>query len=231
MDGRLSPRRAEGGRGAVTGLVVLVLLLVTTAGAQTTRPATQPATDANPAAPGFDAEGSDPEAIALADAIMEALGGRAAWDATRYLSWNFFGARRHVWDRHTGDVRIEGRLRRGGGQPYVILMNVRTGDGRVWRDGAAVEDPAELAEALAGGRRLWVNDSYWLVMPYKLKDDGVTLRSLGRRETDEGAADVLELTFRDVGVTPENRYEVHVDPESRLVTRWDFFEKRDDDEP
>jgi len=56
----------------------------------------------NPAMPGFDAEGSDPEAIAVADEVMENLGGRRAWDESRYLTWKFFGRRTHVWDKHSG---------------------------------------------------------------------------------------------------------------------------------
>ncbi|MEJ2086172.1 MAG: hypothetical protein P8Y44_10915, partial [Acidobacteriota bacterium] len=52
--------------------------------------------DENPPAPGFNAEASDDEAIVIADQVMEALGGRKAWDDTRYLTWNFFGRRRHV---------------------------------------------------------------------------------------------------------------------------------------
>ena len=63
--------------------------------------------EANPAAEGFDMAGSDKEAIAIADEVMEAMGGRKAYDNTRFISWNFFGARKHIWDKQTGDVRIE----------------------------------------------------------------------------------------------------------------------------
>ncbi|MCP4202801.1 MAG: hypothetical protein GY769_12815, partial [bacterium] len=75
----------------------------------------------NPAAEGFLAAESDAEAIAIADRVMERLGGRQAWDATRVVTWKFFGDRFHVWDRHTGDVRIEGTDRETK-QPYLILM-------------------------------------------------------------------------------------------------------------
>ena len=40
----------------------------------------------NPPAQGFNATDSDPQAIALADAAMAAMGGRANWDATRYIT-------------------------------------------------------------------------------------------------------------------------------------------------
>lgn len=198
----------------------LLLLLLTTG-----------CTVRNPPAPGFDTAGSDPAAVALADDVMERMGGRRAWDETRCIEFSFFGSRRHVWDKHTGDVRIEGKDRETGA-PYVIIMNVNTGAGRAMADDREVTDPARLAEMLEGGKRAWINDTYWLVMPYKLKDTGVTLRHLGVRDMeDDRAADVLELTFADVGVTPQNKYHVYVAHDSGLVEQWDFYAKSDDAEP
>ena len=63
--------------------------------------------DENPAAAGFDRDGSDALAIELADQVMLRLGGRENWDSTRYLTWRFFGKRRHVWDKWSGRIRFE----------------------------------------------------------------------------------------------------------------------------
>jgi len=187
--------------------------------------------DENPPAEGFNAEASDDEAIAIADEVMEALGGRAAWDDTRYLTWNFFGRRRHLWDKQTGDIRVEG-IRREDDKPYVILMNLQSMDGRAWIDGEEVTDSEQLAALLDLGEAAWINDSYWVFMPYKLKDSGVTLRYLGTDEMLDGrSAQVLQLTFEEVGRTPENRYLVYVAQDSGLVEQWDFFENADDEEP
>lgn len=178
---------------------------------------TSPPAPSNPAAEGFRAAESDPEAVALADATMEALGGRAAWDRARYLSWNFFGFRTHVWDKHTGRARLE----HGNS---VRLFNVNTGEGRVWADGVEVTDPVELRNSLGGSMSAWINDCYWLVMPYKLKDSGVRLRHLGPGTTEEGApSQVLELTFEEVGDTPQNKYHVWVEDQGQRVTQWAFF--------
>ena len=200
-------------------------------GQPTTRPTTQPAaTRGNPPAPGFDLQGSDSEAIRVADAVMRKMGGREAWGRVRYLTWNFFGARRHVWDKHTGDVRIEGTTRKTG-EAYVVLMNLRTRDGRVWKEGRPVSGE-ELAGMLDDGEAAWINDSYWLVMPYKLKDSGVTLKYVGEGETEEGrAAEILELTFDRVGRTPQNKYRVYVGHESGLVEQWDFYRDKTDEKP
>ena len=78
----------------------------------------------------------------------------------------------------------------------------------------------------------WINDSYWMFMPYKLKDTGVTLRHLGAAEMLDGrSAEILQLTFDGVGETPENKYLVYVGRESGLVEQWDYFANAADAEP
>ena len=179
----------------------------------------------NPPAEGFDTANSDPKAIAIADKAMTAMGGRENWDATRYITWRFFGFRLHVWDKWTGDIRFEqGEL--------TVLMNIHSKQGQAYAAGKAISDPDTLAAKLEHGYRAWINDSYWLVMPYKLKDSGVTLSYRGAEKTEDGrAADALELTFKGVGVTPQNKYAVWVDQESHLVTQWAFYPKASDPEP
>jgi hypothetical protein len=111
-------------------------------------------------------------------------------------------------------------------------MNLRTGRGRAWEKGIEVTDEARRGEVLAQAHSIWINDAYWLVMPYKLKDTGVTLRYGGEKVTEDGRmADVLELTFREVGDTPDNRYLVFVDRESGLVSQWSYFKTAADAEP
>ena len=110
---------------------------------------------------------------------MAALGGRANWDATRYITWRFFGFRLHVWDKWTGDIRFEqGDL--------TVLMNIHSKEGHAFVDGKKISDPDTLAAKLDHGYRAWINDSYWLVMPYKLKDSGVTLHYRGIETTEDG---------------------------------------------
>lgn len=185
---------------------------------------------ANPPAEGFDLEGSDRRAIEIADAVMERMGGRDAWDATRHLRWRFFGRRLHVWDRFTNDVRIEG-VSSDNGEAFTILMNLDSGQGRAWVEGAEVAG-GKLAEMLDFGEAVWINDSYWLLMPYKLKDSGVTLTYEGEGAMEDGrAADVLQLTFEGVGRTPQNKYHVYVARDSGLVEQWDFYTDAGDTEP
>ena len=181
----------------------------------------------NPAAEGFDQEGSDEQAIVWADAVMNAQGGREAWDNTRYIGWNFFGRRELLWDKHTGQVRIEVPEEKA-----VYLINVNDSTGRVQLDGQEVTDQAKLKELIEKGKQIWVNDSYWLVMPYKLKDSGVTLTYAGKDTMPGGKeAEVLEMRFKEVGYTPENKYRVYVDPADSLVKAWAYYEKAQMDTP
>lgn len=179
----------------------------------------QPAEELNPAQPGFDHEGSDPEAVALADRVMEAMGGRQAWDNTRHLRWNFFGFRTLYWDKWSGDVRVEIPS-----ADVRILLNINDNSGRFWRDGEEITQPDSVAKYVQQGKSIWINDSYWLIMPYKLKDSGVTLTYLGTGETNSGRkADLIELRFSNVGNTPDNKYHVWVDKNTNLVSQWAFF--------
>ncbi len=181
----------------------------------------------NPPAEGFNLTGSDAQAIELADEVMQAMGGRKAWDETRYLVWNFFGARKLYWDKLTGAVRVDSEK-----DNYTVLVNVHDGKGQVKKDGEILTQPDSLSKYLGMAKSVWINDAYWLVMPFKLKDSGVTLKHLGTQNTEAGqAAEVLELTFDGVGDTPQNKYLVFVDPATKLVNQWTFYTNATDEKP
>ena len=168
---------------------------------------------------------ADARATEIAESVMEKMGGASAWEQTRYVRWHFFGRRTHYWDKWTGNVRIES-------ENGVVLMNIHSMQGRAWNDGMEVTDPDALSEQLEGGYRAWINDSYWMFMPYKLLDPGVTLRYMGDGELMDGDdAQVLEMTFDGVGVTPQNRYLVRVSETTGLVEEWSYFRSADDEEP
>jgi len=178
-------------------------------------------------AEGFDLEGSSSIAIIIADKVMNAMGGRKNWDATRYITWNFFGSRKLLWDKQTGNVRIESLK-----DDLKILVNVNEMTGKVWKNGSEQTDPDSLAYYLERGRNMWINDSYWLVMPFKLKDSGVTLTYIGESQTLLGeVSEELRLTFTNVGVTPQNAYHVWVSTETSLVKQWAYYSVHTDSVP
>ncbi len=184
-------------------------------------------TSENPSSPGFNATLSDAKATTIADEVMHAMGGRKNWDETRYISWVFFGRRNHLWDKWTGDIRIESPA-----DSTIYLLNINSMAGKVKRRGIVESHSDTVQMLLKRAKSIWINDSYWLVMPYKLKDSGVTLKYLGESKTENGRpADLLQLTFSEVGDTPDNKYHVYVDKESKLVTQWSYFRSFGDEKP
>jgi hypothetical protein len=172
----------------------------------------------NPAMPGFDSIGSDPAAIELADSIMHAMGGRENWDKTRFISWTFFGRRDLTWDKHTGRVRIYSK-----NDSTTYLVNVNTGEGKVKIRNTEITEPDSLKKLLTRAKNIWINDSYWLVMPFKLKDTGVTIKYMGEDTLYGQRFNSLILTFKDVGVTPQNKYKLYVDIKEKLVRYWAYY--------
>lgn len=180
----------------------------------------------NPAAEGFNTADSDEKAIAIADEVMEAMGGRKAWDTTRIITWNFFGRRTLTWDKSTGDVSIQIPA-----DSLDIRLNIQdSSKGKVVIAGEDMSsNPDTLAKYVERGKSIWINDSYWLVMPFKLKDSGVTLNYVKQDTMTSGAmADILSLTFENVGDTPENKYLVYVDQSDHLIKQWDFYRNASD---
>jgi len=178
-------------------------------------------------AAGFDEVGSDAKAIEIADEVMQSMGGRKNWDNTRYIAWNFFGARKLVWDKWTGNVRVD-NLR----NDQTVLLNINTDKGRIFKNGQELTAPDSVTKYVKSGKSAWINDSYWLLMPFKLKDSGVTLKYLGEDKTkDSVMANVLQLTFKGVGNTPDNKYKVWVKKTDPMVWQWAYFAKYDAEKP
>ncbi len=166
-------------------------------------------------------ETAPPSAEQVVDSLAAALGGPEAWQATRYLHFTFAGRRTHTWDRATGRHRVEGQTQDG--KNYVVLSNLDTQQGVASVEGQLVAaGSAEAAELLKLAYGAWVNDTYWLLMPYKLRDPGVSLRHDGRETIDGRTYDKLAMSFEKVGLTPGDRYWVYVDTETHLVGRWAY---------
>lgn len=171
-----------------------------------------------------DATGSaDEEAARVAARSADAMGGQDAWDATRFIRFDFFGFRTHHWDRHQGRHRLEGKTRDG--DEYVILLDLNSpADARVgkaWLNGEALSGD-DLAQRLEYAWSAWINDVYWLIMPLKLRDPGVHLVSEGTEEIDGKSYDKVKLTFDSVGLTPGDTYWAWFDQETGLMHRWAY---------
>ena len=66
-------------------------------------------------------------------------------------------------------------------------------------------------------------------MPFKLKDDGVTLKYMGEDTLKGGRFNLLILTFKEVGATPQNKYKLYVDINDKLVRHWAYYSNASQD--
>jgi hypothetical protein len=173
---------------------------------------------------------SDPKAIEIAGKVMTALGGETAWNNTHYLRFTFavdregktVASRDHVWDKWTGRYRLDGTDKEG--KKFTVLMNVNSKEGRAVKDGKPL-DGDELKKALESAYGTWVNDTYWLLMPYKMMDPGVVLALDGELKEGDATWDKVRLSFEGVGLTPKDKYWAFVNRKTGLVDRWDFVLK------
>ncbi len=171
-------------------------------------------------------QNKDDKAMAIAEKVVSAMGGMENYNNTHFIKWDF-AKRKLFWDKWTGDVRIESPK-----DSLTILVNVNTMKGKAFKGNTLVTDTEELEQLLQKGKNWWINDSYWLVMPWKLDDPGVTLAYVKSEALENGhMSDVLQLTFQAVGVTPDNKYYVYVDQTDNLIKQWAFFANFKDEEP
>ncbi|MET0619379.1 MAG: hypothetical protein ABW056_03820 [Thermoanaerobaculia bacterium] len=170
----------------------------------------------------------DARADAVGKELIASMGGMPAWEKARQFQFDFVVIREgkevarfaHVWDRYTGDYRVKGVDKTGA--PYLVLFNVNTKQGRAWVNGVAVEG-AQKEKQLEAAYGRFINDTYWLLAPWKLFDPGVQLAYDGEKPCPGGGmCDVLKLSFESVGLTPKDVYWIWVTRDSRRMLQWQY---------
>lgn len=150
------------------------------------------------------------DSAALANDVWKASGGEN-WDKVKELHFTFeveadgktVANAKHVWDVAAGTDEVTWKDKH-----VTVNLNEPPTDG----DGKA-----------AYAR--WVNDSYWLLAPLKLRDSGVNVKEEGRKDLNGVSYETLRLTFGTVGLTPTDQYVLYVDPKTKLLGAWDYTPK------
>jgi len=190
--------------------------------------AAAPAQPAAPAAPtAFDPSRSDEKAVAIADQVMQAMG-FDAWAKAHYVKFTFVVkrgetrnvVRTHYWDRFGQRSRMEGPSRDG--KPVVAVVDHKTREGQGTLDGQLLFDKdAKKYVDIAYGTL--INDSYWLFMPFKLKDPGVRLRYEDELKAGPITYDKIQLSFDEgIGLTSKDKYWLYVNRANHMIERWSY---------
>jgi hypothetical protein len=222
---------------------LIVLLGAAACGSSRTTAATQPN---SPVA--FEPAKSDAKAIEIADKIVAAAGGAAAWDKVKEIQWTATiydsgtpkAVLKHAWDRWNGRhfMEIPGKEGSDSTQAMYELYSdtaaaiVINEDGRKQR--ATADNTKQIVDK---ARQRFYLDSYPLVMHFKLKDPGVTLkfveerRADGATEADPMKFDVIKASF-DAGVAGSRGdvYYIVVDKQTSIIDHVEIVETGKTDE-
>jgi hypothetical protein len=184
------------------------------------------------------AQDSDAKADTLGKQLIASLGGEQAWDKARQFRFDFVVDREgktiarfsHAWDRYTGDYRVSGTDKTGA--PFVVYFNVNTKEGQPFVNGKPVEPEARDA-MLKNAYGRYINDTYWLLAPWKIFDPGVHRSYDGEKPCPDvgGTCDVLKLSFDNVGLTPKDLYWIWVARDGHKMIAWQFLLNGATEEP
>ena len=89
---------------------------------------------------------------------------------------------------------------------------------------ASLANPAKEGDEKTAYAR-WVNDSYWLLAPLKIRDKGVKVEAGGPKDLAGTTMETVNLSFDGVGLTPTDRYVLYIDPQTKLPKAWDYIPK------
>lgn len=150
----------------------------------------------------------------LARRMIDGLGGASAFEQLRYVAFAFvpkkggeaLSRREHAWDPGAGQARVRWQK---DGKDITAWLTLSDKRGVVVVDGARVSDERARRGYLEDAYAAWVNDTYWLISPYKAFDPGVHRAAIDRK---------LRTSFDDgVGLTPGDVYLYDFDDEGRLA--------------
>ena len=174
---------------------------------------------------------ADTKAASVAKSFEDAMGGQQKWEEVPYVRFDFVVVKdgkdvarfRHWWDKRRGLDRVEGPDDKD--RVVAAIVNLHDRKGKSFTAGFADKDSSDLASHVQNGYERWVNDSYWLMMPFKLRDPGTNLKYDGVKKGPDGTEwDVLSLTFDPgVGLTPKDHYWLYVNRKTHVMDKWDYL--------
>jgi hypothetical protein len=139
-----------------------------------------------------DVKASNPKADALAHKILKTIK-HEAYKNTRYITWSFRGKRFFKWDKQEHIVEVNWDKNK------VILHTNDIEKSTVFIDGKESLDNNE--KLVKRAEAIFNNDSFWLVAPHKLFENGII-----RNIVNIDGKDALKVKYTTGGTTPGDSY-------------------------
>ncbi len=177
----------------------------------------------------FDPSLSHPRAVALANKVIKTANARRFFDDVRYLGFSLIlkssaGTsieNRHEWNLQEGDYKVS--WQEGDSSEFLVYFNFRNKQRRCFRNNRVISDSTTASRVYGRAYATFVRDSWWLLMPFKLKAPGTILHFLDARSIDGQDYDIVRMTFNRVGLTPENIYDLYINRASNRIDRIDYY--------
>lgn len=136
-----------------------------------------------------------PEADALARKMLKAMN-HEVYENTRFFEWSYQGGKnQYQWDKERGVCRVKWS------KVEVDLNLIKPQTSRVKKEGVTVSGEGA-QKLIAKALSYFNNDSFWLVAPYKVFDEGTTRGIVDLEDGTQG----LMVTYTSGGTTPGDSY-------------------------
>ena len=130
------------------------------------------------------------EADALATKMLQAIN-HEAYTTTRFLEWSFRGKHAYKWDKQQHVVEVQWA------NIKAVLHTKTPEKNELFVDGELTKDEELIQKAID----YFNNDSFWLIAPHKVFEDGIE-----RRLATHNGKKALLITYTIGGSTPGDSY-------------------------
>lgn len=174
----------------------------------------------------FGANAQDKETVI--NKVWDAVGGKTNFEKARYFQFTFASERNgklnpgrtHLWDKFTGNYRLESET--ADGKKSVVLFNTNTKTGKAFENGVQIPD-STANKLVIRAYAAFINDTYWLLVPTKLQDPGVNTKLESDEIINNEDCFVINLNFDKVGLTPGDQYWLYISRTNGQVVRWKYL--------
>jgi len=138
---------------------------------------------------------SGPEADALAQNMLKAIN-HEQYQKTRFLEWSYVGGKHQFkWDKEMGKVDVRWK-------DYKVKLNLNSPEKSTVYENSLEVIGENRSKHIATALSYFNNDSFWLVAPFKVFDQGVTRSIVPLEDGSKG----LLVTYAKGGTTPGDSY-------------------------
>jgi hypothetical protein len=137
--------------------------------------------------------------------MLDSIGGLLAWENTRAIRLQMNSNRPLIlWDRDRGFAELTYKK-----SDERILLNTQKKSGIAFSGNERLKNPEE-AQAVERAYADFVNDTFWLTAPFKIRDSGTR-----RHIVENEGRDQLLVEYLSGGTTPGDAYLWELDPDGR----------------